>query len=253
MESGRRLLHRPAVRCACLDRSLAGRAGLDAHRSDGGRRPGAAAARHLRNAGGFAAGDQRRSCATTPGCNRLEHLWDGANQWWQERVVEFNLRAQLDLLRKLGIDSPSWQHLGWAFAAGIAVVDRVGEPDAAARRGAREAGPHRPRLARAPRASWRASRRRARPRRSDGIRAQGRRASRPTWRRASMRSPRSTRGCASGRDASRPGHRRLSNARSGISRCDRHAPQQHAADHEQQHQRDDRGALVVRDARRRWR
>ena len=50
--------------------------------------------------------------------SRLEHLWDGANQWWQERVVEFNLRAQLDLLRELGIDSPSWQHLGWAFAAG---------------------------------------------------------------------------------------------------------------------------------------
>jgi transglutaminase-like putative cysteine protease len=51
--------------------------------------------------------------------NRLEHLWDGANQWWQERVVEFNLRAQLDLLRELGIESPSWQHLGWAFAAGL--------------------------------------------------------------------------------------------------------------------------------------
>jgi transglutaminase-like putative cysteine protease len=51
--------------------------------------------------------------------NRLEHLWDGANQWWQERVVEFNLRAQLELLRDLGIDSPSWQHLGWAFTAGL--------------------------------------------------------------------------------------------------------------------------------------
>jgi hypothetical protein len=51
--------------------------------------------------------------------NRLEHLWDGANHWWQERVVEFNTRAQLDLLRKLGIDSPSWQHLGWAFAGGL--------------------------------------------------------------------------------------------------------------------------------------
>ena len=47
----------------------------------------------------------------------LAQLWDGANQWWQEHVVEFNLRSQLDLLRKLGIDSPDWQHLGWAFAA----------------------------------------------------------------------------------------------------------------------------------------
>jgi transglutaminase-like putative cysteine protease len=51
--------------------------------------------------------------------NRLEHLWDGANQWWQERVVEFNMRAQLDLLRRLGIDSPSWQQLGWAFTSGL--------------------------------------------------------------------------------------------------------------------------------------
>jgi protein-glutamine gamma-glutamyltransferase len=53
--------------------------------------------------------------------NRLEHLWDGANQWWQERFVEFNLRAQLDLLRKLGIDSPSWEKLGWAFT-GVLIV-----------------------------------------------------------------------------------------------------------------------------------
>ena len=51
--------------------------------------------------------------------NRLNHLWDGANQWWQERVVEFNLRAQFDLLRKLGIDSPDWQHLGWALATAL--------------------------------------------------------------------------------------------------------------------------------------
>jgi protein-glutamine gamma-glutamyltransferase len=52
---------------------------------------------------------------------RLEHVWDGANQWWQERVVEFNARAQLEFLRKLGIDSPDWRHLGWAFGAGLAL------------------------------------------------------------------------------------------------------------------------------------
>jgi transglutaminase-like putative cysteine protease len=51
--------------------------------------------------------------------NRISQLWDGANQWWQERVVEFNLRAQLDVLRKLGLDSPDWRHLGWAFTAGF--------------------------------------------------------------------------------------------------------------------------------------
>jgi len=51
--------------------------------------------------------------------NRLEHVWDGANQWWQERIVEFDMRAQFDLLRNLGIDSPSWEKLGWGFTAGL--------------------------------------------------------------------------------------------------------------------------------------
>jgi transglutaminase-like putative cysteine protease len=55
----------------------------------------------------------------TPWITRLSQVWDGANQWWQESIVEFNLRKQLDVLRKLGIDSPEWQHLGWAFSAGL--------------------------------------------------------------------------------------------------------------------------------------
>jgi transglutaminase-like putative cysteine protease len=61
------------------------------------------------------AGNSRRRTWLT----HLDHLWDSANQWWQESVVEFNLRSQLDLLRKLGLDSPSWQQLGWAFTAGL--------------------------------------------------------------------------------------------------------------------------------------
>jgi protein-glutamine gamma-glutamyltransferase len=48
---------------------------------------------------------------------RFEHLWDGANQWWRQHVVEFDTRSQLELLNKLGIDSPDWKHLGWGFAA----------------------------------------------------------------------------------------------------------------------------------------
>jgi transglutaminase-like putative cysteine protease len=46
---------------------------------------------------------------------RFAQYWDGANTWWRERVVEFDLRAQLGLLTRLGIDSPNWRHLGWAF------------------------------------------------------------------------------------------------------------------------------------------
>jgi transglutaminase-like putative cysteine protease len=51
--------------------------------------------------------------------NRFVLVWDGTQQWWQEHVVEFDLRSQFDLLRKLGIDSPQWQQLGWAFALGL--------------------------------------------------------------------------------------------------------------------------------------
>jgi hypothetical protein len=34
-------------------------------------------------------------------------------------VVEFNLRSQFNLLSRLGLESPQWQHLGWAFAIGL--------------------------------------------------------------------------------------------------------------------------------------
>jgi transglutaminase-like putative cysteine protease len=50
---------------------------------------------------------------------RLAQYWDGANTWWRERVVEFDLRSQLNLLARLGIDSPSWRHLGWAFGGAL--------------------------------------------------------------------------------------------------------------------------------------
>jgi protein-glutamine gamma-glutamyltransferase len=34
-------------------------------------------------------------------------------------VLEFNLRAQLSFLRDLGIESPNWRQLGWAFAGAL--------------------------------------------------------------------------------------------------------------------------------------
>jgi len=50
---------------------------------------------------------------------RISQVWDNMNQWWQANVVEFDLRAQFNLLQKLGIELPEWQHLGWAFAIGL--------------------------------------------------------------------------------------------------------------------------------------
>ena len=49
----------------------------------------------------------------------MSRLWDGTNQWWRENVLDFNLKSQFDFLRALGIESPDWNHLGWAFAGGL--------------------------------------------------------------------------------------------------------------------------------------
>ena len=51
--------------------------------------------------------------------SRVVRVWDGANQWWRENVLDFNLRAQFDLLKSLGIDAPDWQHLAWGFALAL--------------------------------------------------------------------------------------------------------------------------------------
>jgi protein-glutamine gamma-glutamyltransferase len=50
---------------------------------------------------------------------RLAQYWDGANTWWRERVVTFDLRSQISFLKQLGIDSPGWRHLGWGFAIAL--------------------------------------------------------------------------------------------------------------------------------------
>lgn len=43
--------------------------------------------------------------------------WEALNGWWNERVVGFNYRAQLDLLGDLGFHSPELRDAAWAFGA----------------------------------------------------------------------------------------------------------------------------------------
>ena len=45
--------------------------------------------------------------------------WDALNGWWNERVVGFNYRSQLDLLAALGFRSPELRDAGWAFAVAL--------------------------------------------------------------------------------------------------------------------------------------
>jgi len=49
----------------------------------------------------------------------LRQRWDALNDWWNERVVKFNLETQLDLMRLLGFESPDWRVLGYALSAGL--------------------------------------------------------------------------------------------------------------------------------------
>ncbi len=50
----------------------------------------------------------------------LRQGWDAANTWWNDNVAQFNARAQLSILRRLGFDSPRLRQLGWIAAAGLA-------------------------------------------------------------------------------------------------------------------------------------
>jgi transglutaminase-like putative cysteine protease len=45
--------------------------------------------------------------------------WEAINGWWNDRVIGFNYRSQLDLLADLGLHSPELRDAGWAFAAAL--------------------------------------------------------------------------------------------------------------------------------------
>jgi len=49
----------------------------------------------------------------------LRQRWDAANDWWNERVVKFDMRTQFDLLRWMGFADPDWRVLGYLLASGL--------------------------------------------------------------------------------------------------------------------------------------
>ncbi len=50
---------------------------------------------------------------------RTAQAWDALNAWWHREVIQFDLKSQLNLLGRLGVNAPSWQQLGWALAFGL--------------------------------------------------------------------------------------------------------------------------------------
>ena len=51
--------------------------------------------------------------------NNLRQRWDAINDWWNGRVVKFDLRTQFDILRWMGFAEPDWSVLGYLFASGL--------------------------------------------------------------------------------------------------------------------------------------
>lgn len=45
--------------------------------------------------------------------------WEALNGWWNDSVINFNYRSQLDLLAALGFHSPELRDAGWAFAVAL--------------------------------------------------------------------------------------------------------------------------------------
>lgn len=56
-----------------------------------------------------------------PSLSTALERWEALNGWWNERVVGFNYRSQLDLLSELGFHSPDLRDAGWAFAVTLLV------------------------------------------------------------------------------------------------------------------------------------
>jgi transglutaminase-like putative cysteine protease len=64
----------------------------------------------------FGVSAPERLLHTLPWLNTALERWDALNGWWNERVVGFNYRSQLNLLSALGFHSPELRDAGWIFA-----------------------------------------------------------------------------------------------------------------------------------------
>ncbi len=63
-----------------------------------------------------AASAPERLLLNLPWIASIREAWDASNAWWTNEVIGFDTKAQLGLLRRLGIATPSPDQLGWALA-----------------------------------------------------------------------------------------------------------------------------------------
>ncbi len=62
---------------------------------------------------------EARLMRASPALLRLLARWDALNAWWNDNVLRFDYRKQLQLLSRLGIHSPDLQTLGWGFVGAL--------------------------------------------------------------------------------------------------------------------------------------
>ena len=56
----------------------------------------------------------------------LREIWEAANNRWNQWVLNYSQARQLDLLRSLGFEAPSWEDLGYVLAALVVLASSVG-------------------------------------------------------------------------------------------------------------------------------
>ena len=58
---------------------------------------------------------ESRFLRASPGLVGLLQRWDALNTWWTDHVLKFDYRSQLNLLSRLGIQTPDLMMVGWIF------------------------------------------------------------------------------------------------------------------------------------------
>ena len=56
----------------------------------------------------------------------MRAFWDAANNRWNQWVLNYSQRKQLDLLRNIGFESPSWEDLGYVLIGIIVTASLLG-------------------------------------------------------------------------------------------------------------------------------
>jgi protein-glutamine gamma-glutamyltransferase len=62
---------------------------------------------------------ESRFLRASPGLIGLLQRWDALNTWWTDHVLKFDYRSQLNLLSRLGIQTPDLMMVGWIFGGAL--------------------------------------------------------------------------------------------------------------------------------------